>query len=135
MPYGNKTYRAIFKQFVDILGILGGDFLWSCYGNTIWHAKFRCQHWLALQSKLINSRFLICTVDNVCRIRSEHCPELPFHTCSTQQEIVLVRRVLTHWKFGFGECWCRCSVMKYVLYDKNTKYRSKIEKGEQYIIC
>lgn len=28
-----------------------------------------------------------------------HCTELPFHTWSTQQEIVRFRHVLTYWKY------------------------------------
>ena len=44
------------------------------------------------------SHFLTCIPYNVQWIRSGHLSKLPFHTCSTQQEIVHVRRVLTYWK-------------------------------------
>lgn len=38
---------------------------------------------------------------------TSHCPELLFHTCSTQQEIVHARHVPTRRNspFGFGEVW------------------------------
>ena len=38
----------------------------------------------------------IWTLDNVRSIRSGHCAALPFHTCTTQQEIVRVRCVLIY---------------------------------------
>lgn len=37
------------------------------------------------------------------RIRSGHCPQLLLKTCRTQQEIVLVRRILTFWKYSVQE--------------------------------
>ena len=57
--------------------------------------------------------------NNVWRIRSGHCLELPFHTRSTQPEIVCVRRVRTYRKCsawlrrgavprGVREKWWKC---------------------------
>lgn len=36
------------------------------------------------------------------RVCSGHRPKLPFHACSTQEEIVCVRCILTYWKYLFG---------------------------------
>ena len=33
------------------------------------------------------------------------CPELPFHTCSTQHQIVRASRVLADWKYSFWWIW------------------------------
>lgn len=62
----------------------------------------------------VSSRFHMWTLDNVRRITSGHCSELPFHRCSTPLELVGVRRVLTYWKYSVWfpvvDTMCNCWV-------------------------
>ena len=55
------------------------------------------QRCLWVQSSGVNvlqSHFLIWNPDKVRWVKDEHCPDLSFHTCSTQREIVRVENVL-----------------------------------------
>lgn len=64
----------------------------------------RCYHaqinLVALFPCLENRDIVLCSYENIRRIRYGHCPELLFYTCSTQQEIFWLKRILTYWKYS-----------------------------------